>query len=132
MQVRALLFDAYGTLFDVHSVVEAGRALTDDPQALSSLWRAKQLEYTWLRALMGRYEDFWAVTEAALVFAGRALGLSLDDAQRRRPMQAYLTLDAFPDVRPALARLGALPCAILSNGAPRMLEAVVGHNGLGG
>ncbi len=132
MQVRALVFDAYGTLFDVHAVVAAAAALTADPEGLSRLWRQKQLEYTWLRALMGRYEDFWAVTEAALVFAGRALGLSLDDAQRRRLMQAYLTLDAFPDVRPALERLGALPCAILSNGAPGMLEAVVGHNGLGG
>jgi HAD superfamily hydrolase (TIGR01493 family) len=58
MQVRGLLFDAYGTLFDVHSVVEAGRAVTSDPQALSALWRQKQLEYTWLRSLMGRYEDF--------------------------------------------------------------------------
>ena len=60
MQVEGLLFDAYGTLFDVHSVVEAGRAVTDDPESLSALWRQKQLEYTWLRSLMGRYEDFWA------------------------------------------------------------------------
>jgi len=126
-----LLFDAYGTLFDVHSVVEAGRAITDDPQALSALWRQKQLEYTWLRSLMGRYEDFWAVTEAALVVACRRLGLPLDAAARRRLMDAYLTLDVFPEVRDVLARLRGVPCAILSNGAPRMLEAVVAHNRLG-
>lgn len=62
MTLRGYVFDAYGTLFDVHSVVEAGRALTSDPATLSTAWRQKQLEYTWLRALMGRYEDFWQVT----------------------------------------------------------------------
>ncbi len=131
MQVQGLLFDAYGTLFDVHSVIEACGAVTSDPQALSNLWRAKQLEYTWLRSLMGRYEDFWAVTEAALVFACRRLGLELTPAQRRRLMEAYLRLEPFPEVRGVLARLGDLPCAILSNGAPRMLEAAVEHTGLG-
>ena len=69
---KAFVFDAYGTLFDVHFVVEAGRGVTSDPQALSALWRQKQLEYTWLRALMGCYEDFWAVTEGALRWAARA------------------------------------------------------------
>jgi 2-haloacid dehalogenase len=131
MQVKGLLFDAYGTLFDVHSVVEAGRAVTTDPGALSALWRQKQLEYTWLRSLMGRYEDFWAVTESALTFACRRLGLRVDAAERRRLMAAYLALAAFPEVREVLARLRDLPCAILSNGAPRMLEAVVAHNRLG-
>jgi 2-haloacid dehalogenase len=131
MRVRGLLFDAYGTLFDVHSVVEAGRAVTSDPQQLSGLWRQKQLEYTWLRSLMGRYEDFWAVTESALTFACRRLGLQPDGAERRRLMDAYLALDTFPEVRDALARLRDLPCAILSNGAPRMLDAVVAHNRLG-
>jgi len=63
--IRGYVFDAYGTLFDVHSVVEAGRAITSDPITLSMTWRQKQLEYTWLRALMGRCEDFWTVTEAA-------------------------------------------------------------------
>jgi len=131
MQVRGLLFDAYGTLFDVHSVVEAGRAVTSDPQALSALWRAKQLEYTWLRTLMGRYEDFWAVTDAALVFACRRLGLAAGPAERARLMDAYLRLDPFPEVRGVLERLQGLPCAVLSNGAPRMLDAVVAHAGLG-
>ena len=131
MHVEGLLFDAYGTLFDVHSVVEAGRAVTDDPEALSVLWRQKQLEYTWLRSLMGRYEDFWAVTEAALVFTGRRLGIPLDSAAKARLMEAYLGLDIFPEVMELLARLEGLPCAILSNGAPRMLEAVVAHAGIG-
>ena len=80
---RAFLFDAYGTLFDVHSVVEAGRAVTSDPQALSALWRQKQLEYTWLRSLMDRYVDFWAVTQSALSFALRRLGLQPSPAQAR-------------------------------------------------
>jgi 2-haloacid dehalogenase len=131
MHVEGLLFDAYGTLFDVHSVVEAGRAVTDDPEALSVLWRQKQLEYTWLRSLMGRYEDFWAVTEAALVFAGRRLGIPLDPTAKARLMEAYLGLDTFPEVMELLSRLEGLPCAILSNGAPRMLEAVVAHAGIG-
>jgi 2-haloacid dehalogenase len=131
MEVQGLLFDAYGTLFDVHSVVEVGRSVTSDPEALSALWRQKQLEYTWLRSLMGRYEDFWAVTESALVFACRRLGLPLGAAERRGLMDAYLTLRAFPDAGETLRRLRGLPCAILSNGAPRMLQAVVDHNGFG-
>ncbi len=131
-EVRAWLFDAYGTLFDVQSVVEACRTLTDDAPALAALWRSKQLEYTWLRSLMGRYEDFWAVTEAALDFACRRLGLVPGAAERARVMEAYLTLDPFPEVRGVLTRLRGLPCAILSNGTPRMLEAAVTHAGLAG
>jgi len=131
-QVSGLLFDAYGTLFDVHAVVEAGRAVTDDPHALSLLWRQKQLEYTWLRSLMDRYEDFWAVTEAALVFACRRLGIPLDPAARARLMDAYLRLEPFPEVREVLGRFEGLRCAILSNGAPRMLASAVAHAGLGG
>ncbi|HSE93139.1 MAG TPA: haloacid dehalogenase type II [Methylomirabilota bacterium] len=131
MTIRGYVFDAYGTLFDVHSVVEAGRRITADPVALSTTWRQKQLEYTWLRALMGRYEDFWAVTEAALRYAIRRLGLTASDAEVRRLMQAYLSLACFPEVKSALQRLGSRPCAILSNGSPRMLEAAVAASGLG-
>jgi 2-haloacid dehalogenase len=131
VEVSGLLFDAYGTLFDVHSVVEAGRAVTADPLRLSALWRQKQLEYTWLRSLMGRYEDFWAVTESALAFACRQLELGADAAARQRLMEAYLALDAFPEVPGVLTRLRDRPSAILSNGAPRMLDAVVAHNRLG-
>jgi 2-haloacid dehalogenase len=129
--IRGYVFDAYGTLFDVHSVVEAGRAITGDPAALSNLWRQKQLEYTWLRALMGRYEDFWAVTEAALRHAVRRLGLQAGEADVRRLMDAYLSLACFPEVPAALERLADRPRAILSNGSPRMLAAAVTSSGLG-
>jgi len=129
--IRGYVFDAYGTLFDVHSVIEAGRAITGDPAALSLLWRGKQLEYTWLRSLMGRYEDFWAVTEAALRFSVRRLELHADDAQLARLMDAYLSLACFPEVEAALARLAGRPRAILSNGSPRMLAAAVASSGLG-
>lgn len=127
---RAYAFDAYGTLFDVHSVIEAGRAITDDPQGLSALWRQKQLEYTWLRALMGRYEDFWAVTEAALRFALQRLGLQPSEDEIKRLMETYLSLRTFPEVKDALARLPGAPLGILSNGSPRMLEAAVRSSGL--
>ncbi|MGH7310827.1 MAG: haloacid dehalogenase type II [Candidatus Rokuibacteriota bacterium] len=129
--IRGYLFDAYGTLFDVHSVMEAGRDVTGDPAALSALWRQKQLEYTWLRALMGRYEDFWSVTEAALRFAVHRLGLTVSEVQIRRLMEAYLSLACFPEVAVALERLTPRPRAILSNGSPRMLQAAVATSGLG-
>jgi 2-haloacid dehalogenase len=127
---KAFVFDAYGTLFDVHSVIETGRAVTADPQALSTLWRQKQLEYTWLRSLMGRYEDFWIVTEAALRFALRRLGIAAADAQVQALMDAYLSLACFPEVKAALASLKGARLGILSNGSPRMLEAAVRSSGL--
>lgn len=129
--IRGYVFDAYGTLFDVHSVIQAGREITDDPATLSATWRQKQLEYTWLRALMGRYEDFWAVTEAALRYAIRRLQLSASETQLRRLMDAYLSLNCFPEVNAALERLGGRPRAVLSNGSPRMLDAAVASSGLG-
>jgi 2-haloacid dehalogenase len=129
---RAIVFDAYGTLFDVHSVMEASRAIVADPQALSLLWRQKQLEYTWLRTLMGRYEDFWAVTEAALRFALRRLGVAAAPAAIERLMEAYLALAAFPEVKAALDALRGYPLGILSNGSPRMLAAAVRSSGLEG
>jgi 2-haloacid dehalogenase len=125
MAIRGYVFDAYGTLLDVHSVVEAGRAVTADPATLSALWRQKQLEYTWLRSLMGRYEDFWAVTEAALRHACARLGLRASEADIARLMDAYNHLACFPEVPAALARLAGRPRAILSNGAPRMLATAV-------
>ena len=130
MVFRGYVFDAYGTLFDVHSVVEAGRALTSDPAALSMLWRQKQLEYTWLRSLMGRYEDFWAVTEAALRHSIKRLGLTATDADINRLMSAYERLACFADVPAALSGLAGRPRAILSNGAPAMLAAAVASSGL--
>jgi len=113
---KAYVFDAYGTLFDVHSVIEAGGAVTSDPQALSTLWRQKQLEYTWLRSLMGRYEDFWAVTESALRFALRRLGITAGEAQIKTLMEAYLSLACFPEVADALARLAPQATISLQQG----------------
>jgi 2-haloacid dehalogenase len=128
----AIIFDAYGTLFDVHSVVEAGRGLTSDPAALSMLWRQKQLEYTWLRTLMGRYEDFWAVTASALRFALRRLDIVASETEIARLMEAYLSLATFPEVTRAFAGLAGTPLGILSNGSPRMLAAAVSSSGLEG
>ena len=130
-RIRGYVFDAYGTLFDVHSVIEAGREITSDPAALSLAWRAKQLEYTWLRSLMGRYEDFWSVTGDALRHAVRRLGLEASEAQLTRLQEAYLTLACFPEARDALARVDGRPRAILSNGSPGMLAAALASSGLG-
>src|SRR4029453_9137179 len=129
---RAFVFDAYGTLFDVHSVVEAAREITSDPQTLSNLWRQKQLEYTWLRSLMGRYEDFWVVTGQALRFALRRLGIPAAGARGGGVRGAYLTPAPFPDVPATLRALAGTPLAILSNGSPFMLERVVRGGGLAG
>ena len=129
--IRGYVFDAYGTLFDVHSVVEAGRTISADPMALSLAWRQKQLEYTWLRALMGRYEDFWQVTEDGLRWAIARLGLVAEETDVRRVLAAYLTLACFPEVPAALAGLAGRPRAILSNGSPKMLAAAVASSGLG-
>jgi 2-haloacid dehalogenase len=129
---QALVFDAYGTLFDVHSVTRLADSLFPGRgAALSRAWRAKQLEYTWLRSLMGRYDDFSAVTAASLDWALESLGLAAAAKDRAALAQAYRTLSTFPEVRGALERLGAArPLAILSNGHPEMLDAVVDHNEL--
>jgi 2-haloacid dehalogenase len=129
----ALVFDAYGTLFDVHSVTAAAESLWPGRgTALSQLWRTKQLEYTWLRSLMGKYEDFAHVTESALRYACASLRLEYDDAKRARLMQAYLHLATFPEVGESLGRLHGIRLAILSNGSPSMLEPVVFNSGLHG
>ena len=131
MTIKALAFDAYGTIFDVHSVIKLCDTLfPGQGMALSQQWRAKQLEYTWLRSLMNAYVDFWQVTESGLVFACKALGLALSDDSRKQLMNAYLHLTPYPDVPPALQRLGHLPLVILSNGAPKMLHDVVDNAGL--
>ena len=130
MNPRAFVFDAYGTLFDVHSVVIRAANLPGDLQALSALWRQKQLEYTWLRSLMERYQDFWDVTEAALRAAVTQLKIQASDAELHGLMQAYLRPSAFPDVTEALDALHGAPLAILSNGSPKMLDSAVHHNGL--
>jgi 2-haloacid dehalogenase len=131
MKPKAFVFDAYGTLFDVQSVVaRAGNNIPGDLEKLAALWRQKQLEYIWLRSLMERYEDFWEVTRAALRSAIMQLRIEASGAQLDRLMQAYLTPQAYPEVIPALDALKGTPMAILSNGSPRMLKSAAHHNGL--
>jgi 2-haloacid dehalogenase len=130
---HAVLFDAYGTLFDVHSVLaREGLDLPGDWQSLSKLWRQKQLEYTWLLALMDRYEDFWQVTGRALRAAAAQSGLELTDPQVEKLLTAYLSPSAFPEVKRVLEGWKGSPLAILSNGTPAMLDAAVRANELEG
>lgn len=131
--LRALVFDAYGTLFDVHSVAALCETLWPGKgDAVTRTWRAKQLEYTWQRSLMRRYVDFKRVTEAGLRYACAAAGAPLADAQLSRLMDAYLHLSPFPEVGEALAALkrNKLRLAILSNGSPAMLRPLVKNAGL--
>jgi 2-haloacid dehalogenase len=133
MKLKALVFDAYGTLFDVHSVIRLCDELWPGKgAALSQLWRTKQLEYTWQRSLMRRYKDFESVTVDGLRYACAALGVSLSESQLKRLQEAYLSLATFPEVKEALGKLSHLPLAILSNGAPSMLIPVVANAGLNG
>jgi len=130
--ISALVFDAYGTLFDVHSVGRLAEELFPGKGArLSSAWRVKQLEYTWLRSLMQRYEDFSRVTLSSLEWACESLAIELEEPARRALLDEYRRLAVFPEVPAALERLAAVkPLAILSNGHPDMVNAVVDHNGL--
>jgi 2-haloacid dehalogenase len=131
--IKALAFDAYGTLFDVQSVISVvNQKFPGQGAAVSAAWRTRQLEYTWLRSLMGRYEDFWRVTESALVATCNALKLPLDAAARVQLMESYLHLDPFPEVKKALKALSHLSLSMLSNGNPKMLNAVVENAGLQG
>jgi 2-haloacid dehalogenase len=126
MAIRALVFDAYGTLYDVQSVLAKAEALCPGKgEVIRQIWRLKQLEYTWLRSLMQEYEDFWFVTGAALDFALRAAGAEPNDAIRGPLMDNYLHLDPYPEAREALAALGGHKLAILSNGSPGMLQELV-------
>jgi 2-haloacid dehalogenase len=128
---RAFLFDAYGTLFDVHSVVlRSVTGIIGDLDGLSRLWRQKQLEFTWLLALMDRYQDFWQLTEDALRTALAQLSLEASEGQVRQLLDGYLAPGVFPDARAVLHALGDFPRAILSNGSPVMLEAAVRNNDL--
>jgi len=130
--IRACVFDAYGTLFDYASAAAGCRDVLGERRGpLTTLWRDKQLQYTWLRALQGRHADFWQVTGEALDFALETLGLD-DPRLRARLMDLYLSLDVFPEVPAMLQRLKAagLKTAILSNGSPQMLGAVVKKAGI--
>jgi 2-haloacid dehalogenase len=132
----AVIFDAYGTLFDVASVAQACAAVTAEPEALVALWRAKQLEYSFLRSLMGpsAYADFWTITVDALDFAAEKLGLRLSTADRDRALQGWLEVRPYPEVQSTLDLLAAQRrrCVILSNGSPNMLHAALTSAGIDG
>ncbi len=130
--VSAYIFDAYGTLFDVHAAIARHRAAAGpEAERFSEIWRAKQLEYTWTLTLAGQYVDFWTLTERALDYAFARVP-SVDRALRRPLLDAYLALEAFPDVHAALAGLKGRGArvAILSNGTPQMLAAAVEAAGI--
>ncbi len=129
---KAVIFDAYGTLFDVHSAV--GRHMAQvgpDAARFSDMWRTKQLEYSWVLSLAGRYEPFWTLTERALDYAF-ARFTDVDPAIRPLLLEAYRTLDAYPEVRRTLHALNeqGMHTGILSNGDPAMLNAAVSSAGL--
>jgi 2-haloacid dehalogenase len=130
--VQHAVFDAYGTLFDVHSAASRHQSrLGEKAQAVSALWRTKQLEYTWLRSLMKRYVDFWQVTQDALDYALDSHEI-VDESLRRDLLNAYHKLACYPEVPETLRNLKelGLGTAILSNGAPKMLEAGVSNSHL--
>src|ERR1700682_6304830 len=131
--IKAIAFDAYGTLFDVFSVTSlCDHLFPGNGDSLAQLWRAKQLQYSLLRSLMGRYKDFWQLTEDGLVYASKSLKLDLTAPKKEQLIDAYLKLTVFPDVRPgleALKKLG-LRLAILSNGEPKMLDAATKGAGI--
>jgi len=126
------VFDAYGTLFDVHAAIARHRtAAGPDAERFSEIWRLKQLEYAWTLTLAGHYADFWTLTERALDYAFDRVP-TVSRALRTKLLDAYLTLDAFADARTALTELKARGrrIAILSNGTPHMLEAAVQASGI--
>ncbi|HRD84619.1 MAG TPA: haloacid dehalogenase type II [Rubrivivax sp.] len=128
MRLKAVLFDAYGTLFDVHSVaLVAEQMFPGRGDALSQAWRQKQIEYTHLVTLSSRYRPFWELTRSALRQAARRLELALDDAGEQRLMNQYLHLSPFPEALEVLCALReqGLPTGILSNGDPEMLAVGV-------
>lgn len=134
VKTHAYVFDAYGTLFDVHAAIARHRAAAGpDAERFSDIWRTKQLEYSWTMTLAGQYADFWTLTERALDYAFDRVG-SVNRALRPQLLDAYRRLDAFPDARDTLAALKAqgVRLAILSNGSPSMLAAAVDASGIGG
>lgn len=130
--VRAVVFDAYGTLLDVESLAEVCEShFPSQGTAISELWRRKQLEYTWLLSLMGRYQDFWEVTRMGLNFACAARGVFLSEESQAQMMQAYLELPPFPEAVASLKQLADhFPLAVLSNGEEKMLDEALKASGL--
>ena len=133
MAIRALVFDAYGTLYDVHSVRSLATELCGDKgELVTQLWRLKQLEYTWLRGMMRAYEDFWPVTRAALEYSLLVAGIQPDAGICEPLMRKYLNLDLYPEATAALDALGGYKLAILSNGSPMMLDRLIQASGVAG
>ena len=131
MTIKAVVFDAYGTLYDIQSVATVTeQAFPGYGDIITQIWRIKQLEYTWFRSLMQRYEDFSVVTRDSLAYTLRVLGLAPDAAAFDRIMDKYLHLDLYPDALSALAALKGRKLAILSNGSSDMLNALVKNTGL--
>ncbi|MDB5610426.1 MAG: haloacid dehalogenase, type [Bradyrhizobium sp.] len=131
MTIKAIVFDAYGTLYDIQSVA----AVTEEAfpgygEIITQVWRIKQLEYTWLRSLMRRYEDFSVITRESLAYTLRILGLKHDNGVFERIMDKYLHLDLYPDATAALTAMRGRKLAILSNGSTAMLNALVRNSGL--
>jgi len=132
MTIKAVVFDAYGTLYDIQSVASVTEeAFPGYGEIITQVWRIKQLEYTWLRSLMRRYEDFSVITRDSLAYTLRVLGLEYDKGAFARIMEKYLHLDLYPDAMAALAAMRDRKLAILSNGSPAMLNALVANSGLG-
>ena len=131
MRIKAVVFDAYGTLYDTHSVAAVTEAaFPGHGDLITQIWRIKQLEYSWLRSLMRQYEDFAVVTRDALAYTLRILGLTSDAATFDRIMDKYLSLDLYPDALAALSAMKDRKLAILSNGSPSMLGPLVASSGL--
>jgi len=129
--IKAVVFDAYGTLYDIQSVAD----ITEETfpgygEIITQIWRIKQLEYTWLRSLMRRYVDFAAITRDSLTYTLKCLGLEYDDASFARIVDKYLHLDLYADAMLALEAMAEKKLAILSNGSPDMLNALVRNSGL--
>jgi 2-haloacid dehalogenase len=131
VSIKAVVFDAYGTLYDIQSVASVTEeAFPGYGGIITQVWRLKQLEYTWLRSLMRRYEDFSAVTRDSLAYSLRCLGLTYDEETFENIMEKYLHLDLYPDALASLAAMKDRKLAILSNGSPAMLDALVRNSGL--
>ena len=131
MTIKAVVFDAYGTLYDIQSVASiTEQAFPGYGGIITQVWRIKQLEYTWLRSLMRRYQDFSVVTRESLAYTLRCLGLNYDQDAFERIMEKYLHLDLYPDALAALAAMKHRKLAILSNGSPDMLDALARNTGL--
>ena len=131
MPPKAIVFDAYGTLYDIQSVASVtDEAFPGYGEIISQIWRMKQLEYTWLRSLMRRYEDFSVITRESLIYTLKQLGLKYDNAIFERIMDKYVHLDLYPDAKQALVAMKDRKLAILSNGSPEMLNTLVRNTGL--